>query len=438
MIRPWKKWRGLRRSLGWRIEFEKKVYVVLTKHTLKKAVAILSLPLAFLCVVPNAEAKQVTVEATGQYTVGDGPDENISAAKECARVDAMRMAAEQGGVFVEGITQVRDAKLTRDEVNVITAQVMQVAKETMQPVVEGTCVKYVCKIVATIDTDAVDIDKYIANKTALNENLRLQKEISRLKQENNELKEKYKTATTASEKTAITEQVKDNGEALQKAVVEIPVAKDKFTTRAVDSSSITYNKNTGIITFKMREFGSFINITRTMRIDVEKNSIQYIDMLDESFIAGKKLHKYKKENDSPSPIWGPRFGTQEAVRIYQYLGIEPSNMYRNADWRLIYTAGDGTMYYMDMANSRYDSDRALASFPVKRYNKNGLYKFMDHMNYTDYNLFYYDYVFGRIGIWEDGINYNDSLVFDGEIVAACKQAKSICVMDGRKASIWEQ
>ena len=145
------------------MSFEKKVHVVLTKHILKKAVAILSLPLAFLCTVPNAEAKQVTVEATGQYTVGDGPDENISAAKERARVDAMRMAAEQGGVFVESITQVRDAKLTKDEVNVITAQVMQVAKETMQPVVEGTCVKYVCKIVATIDTDAVDIDKYITN-----------------------------------------------------------------------------------------------------------------------------------------------------------------------------------------------------------------------------------------------------------------------------------
>lgn len=287
---------------------------MLTKHILKKAVAILSLPLAFLCTVPNAEAKQVTVEATGQYTVGDGPDENISAAKERARVDAMRMAAEQGGVFVESITQVRDAKLTKDEVNVITAQVMQVAKETMQPVVEGTCVKYVCKIVATIDTDAVDIDKYITNKTALNENLRLQKEIDRLKQENSELKEKYKTATTTDEKNALAEQVKENGTAFKKAVVEIPITKGKYSTIVVDSSTIKYDKSSGIITFKEQEYDSSMESLRTGRIDVRNNSFQFLDSLVKDPDAGKVIYQ-KTYEPNPWPIYGQFNGTKESVKI---------------------------------------------------------------------------------------------------------------------------
>ena len=410
---------------------------MLTKHILKKAVAILSLPLAFLCTVPNAEAKQVTVEATGQYTVGDGPDENISAAKERARVDAMRMAAEQGGVFVESITQVRDAKLTKDEVNVITAQVMQVAKETMQPVVEGTCVKCVCKIVATIDTDAVDIDKYITNKTALNENLRLQKEIDRLKQENSELKEKYKTATTTDEKNALAEQVKENGTAFKKAVVEIPITKGKYSTIVVDSSTIKYDKSSGIITFKEQEYDSSMESLRTGRIDVRNNSFQFLDSLVKDPDAGKVIYQ-KTYEPNPWPIYGQFNGTKESVKIYQFLDIQPDNRYKDADWRLIYTDRKDTKYYIDIANSRYDSNRAISSFPIKRYNEKGLYMFLGQKMYTELDLFYYDYTLGRIGVYEDGINYTDPLVFNENIIAVCKAAKSICVAEGRKASIWEQ
>ena len=45
--------------------------------------------------IANAELMQI--EASGSYTVGDGPDENISVAKDRARMEAKRSAAEKAG-----------------------------------------------------------------------------------------------------------------------------------------------------------------------------------------------------------------------------------------------------------------------------------------------------------------------------------------------------
>lgn len=165
-----------------------------------RKVVLTFLILASICLAANAEAEQITVEATGHYMVGDGLDENISSAKERARLDAMRIAAERGGVFVESLSQVINSQLTKDEVNVITAQIMQIESEIIQPEVEGSSIRYVCKIVARIDTDSVDIETYINNKVALSENIRLRNEIDRLQKENNALKEQYKTTASTIEK----------------------------------------------------------------------------------------------------------------------------------------------------------------------------------------------------------------------------------------------
>jgi len=163
---------------------------MLTKRITQNLLSICSLMFVLLCMAPYVDAEQVKVEAIGQYVVGDGPNENISAAKERARIDAMRLAAEKGGVFVESMSQVINSKLTKDEINVIAAQVMQINSENIQPVVEGNYIKYVCTLVATIDTNSIDIDKYISNKTALAENVKLQNELNKLKQENSILKER--------------------------------------------------------------------------------------------------------------------------------------------------------------------------------------------------------------------------------------------------------
>ena len=114
-------------------------------------------------------------------------------------------------------------------------------------------------------------------------------------------------------------------------------------------------------------------------------------------------------------------------------------MYRSPDWRLVYTDSENTKYYIDIANSRYDRQRAFGSFPIKRYNENGLYEFLGMMKYTDENLFYYDYIFGKIGISDaEKINYTDPFIYNDLIVNACNQAKIICKNYGRNAFIWEQ
>ena len=41
-----------------------------------------------------------TIEADGYYIIGDGPDENHSVAKNRAKMDAKRSAAEKAGIFV--------------------------------------------------------------------------------------------------------------------------------------------------------------------------------------------------------------------------------------------------------------------------------------------------------------------------------------------------
>ena len=53
----------------------------------------------------NVSAESKTVEADGEYTAGEGLEENFSVAKERARLNAMRNASEKVGVFVESISK---------------------------------------------------------------------------------------------------------------------------------------------------------------------------------------------------------------------------------------------------------------------------------------------------------------------------------------------
>lgn len=73
---------------------------------------------------PMALARTQTIQATGIYQMGE--NDSIAAAKENARKDAMRNAAEQAGVYVRSYSKTRNMKLTDDQVEVISIQTMQV------------------------------------------------------------------------------------------------------------------------------------------------------------------------------------------------------------------------------------------------------------------------------------------------------------------------
>ena len=73
---------------------------------------------------PIALAKTQTIEATGSYQMGE--NDSIASAKKNAKEDAMRIAAEQAGVYVRSYSKTKNLKLTDDQVEIISIQTMQV------------------------------------------------------------------------------------------------------------------------------------------------------------------------------------------------------------------------------------------------------------------------------------------------------------------------
>lgn len=92
---------------------------------LSKKMKILSLLCcSLLLAAPSALAKTQIIEATGVYQMGE--NDTIAAARENARKDAMRNAAEKAGVYVRSYSRTKNLKLTDDQVEVISVQTMQV------------------------------------------------------------------------------------------------------------------------------------------------------------------------------------------------------------------------------------------------------------------------------------------------------------------------
>lgn len=132
-----------------------------------------------------SEAEVVTVEADGQYMLGD--DDNISTAKERARQDALRSAAEKAGVFVKSYTETHNMVLTKDDVIVVSSNLLNVQHESItNEVVGGLGFKVICHVVATFDTNNIDMTQTLNTQTmAIKER---DDAIERLNRENAQLK----------------------------------------------------------------------------------------------------------------------------------------------------------------------------------------------------------------------------------------------------------
>ncbi len=163
----------------------------------------------------SVEAEVQTIEADGYYIVGDGPEEDHSVAKNRARMDAKRDAAEKAGTFVESLSITKDGVLTNDEIIVASTIVMQIESEVITPEVVGTTTRYWCHIIAKVDSDNVigmlHEDK-IKLSEAVEQSKRQQQELDNIKKELNGLKEQYKTANEAKRKD-INKKIKENEKA---------------------------------------------------------------------------------------------------------------------------------------------------------------------------------------------------------------------------------
>ena len=78
--------------------------------------AFLVMSLSALLFPCSAYAEVRTITAVGEYTMGEAETPLI--AKERADQQAMRAASEQAGVYLESLTEVKNMKLTKDEIMV--------------------------------------------------------------------------------------------------------------------------------------------------------------------------------------------------------------------------------------------------------------------------------------------------------------------------------
>ena len=165
-----------------------------------------------LCFVAPVSAEVQTIEADGYYIMGDGLEENQVVAKERAKANAKRSAAEQAGIFIESISEVKDGKLTKDEIRTIASTVLQIKSDEVNLEVEGKSVKFHCHIVALVDTANVT-PQLKQDKKELEEATQrlkeMEKENARINTELAALKEKFKVASEP-EKQEIKAEVKRN------------------------------------------------------------------------------------------------------------------------------------------------------------------------------------------------------------------------------------
>ena len=138
-------------------------------------------------------AEQQIIEADGSYTIGDGLNENISVAKERAKTEALRNASEQASVFVESLTITQNSMVTKDEIKVISSNIMQLQGEPKFKVIpiSEDVIRYQCHVVVLVDTDNIN-EELLKDKQSLNEAVRrnqeLTEEIERLNREMENLK----------------------------------------------------------------------------------------------------------------------------------------------------------------------------------------------------------------------------------------------------------
>lgn len=125
----------------------------------KKISIILCLLMLILFSVASAEKYQIVAE--GNYVVGDRDTREI--AKKHAVQDAMRIAVEKAGVYVESYSETKHFELTKDQVRMIAAGVVKVLDESIDFYDNGSVCRAV--IYASVNTDDINLEELINTRT---------------------------------------------------------------------------------------------------------------------------------------------------------------------------------------------------------------------------------------------------------------------------------
>lgn len=111
-----------------------------------------------------SDKKEVTLESDGYYTMGDNPNDSVALAKTYAKNSAMRSIVEQTGVYIESYSEVKNAKLTMDEIKAISSNIIKIKECKYVTIPSGEAVTYKCHIVAEVNTDEIDLTVLLKNR----------------------------------------------------------------------------------------------------------------------------------------------------------------------------------------------------------------------------------------------------------------------------------
>jgi tetratricopeptide (TPR) repeat protein len=117
------------------------------------ATVLVGATLACLLVAASADAAVQTITATGEYRMGD--NDTKTDAKRLALLDAKRLALEKTGTYLEGVTEVKNLQVTRDEIKTYTAGIVEVLEQETKTIHEGETTVVRVDVTVKIDTAAV-------------------------------------------------------------------------------------------------------------------------------------------------------------------------------------------------------------------------------------------------------------------------------------------
>ena len=122
------------------------------------------------------------VEVTGSYLTDDTSEAGLKKAREEAHKDALRLATEKAGVFVQSYSKTHNQVLTEDEIQSISGNILAVQNESYATSkTDDGYTLVTCHLTAYIQLDQVDLNQAIQQINIEGENRELKAVIEGLK-----------------------------------------------------------------------------------------------------------------------------------------------------------------------------------------------------------------------------------------------------------------
>src|SRR3989337_4288140 len=171
-------------------------------HRLKQSLflATMIISLLFLPLHVSAQPKEIISEGT--YNMGDG--ETPSVAESRALLQAKRTALEQAGTYVESYTKVKNLQLTKDEIQVLAAGLMEVTILDKKRTVVGDGIHFWVQIKAKVNPDKIEeMAKRVKEKSVIEDYKKIQQAYDKSQKDIEELKKQLAQAKGEKEKKQI-------------------------------------------------------------------------------------------------------------------------------------------------------------------------------------------------------------------------------------------